>query len=54
MKLQFEFSEVLIEGIKNYRAVAKTEIDGKPTQFNLQQLTPISEEFFTQKIKESL
>lgn len=54
MQIQFEFIELLIDGIKHYRGVAKTDIDGKPYQFNLQQLTPITKEFFMQKIKESL
>ena len=52
MKIQFEFNEIVIEGIKNYRAKAKFEIDGKSYQANSQKLEPITKEYIIKEINE--
>lgn len=52
MKIQFEFNEIVIEGVKNYRAKAKFEIDGKSYQANSQKLEPITKEYIIKEINE--
>jgi hypothetical protein len=52
--MKIEFSELLIEGVKHYRAKANFKINGKEHQANFQSKEPITKDFFIKEINQRL